>query len=97
MADTPVVMTCMTTKKKFEVLHPPVRVLKNNRYAYRVACPWEGKNGKKLVAFKFCSYAAYQAHCDRNPSAAECEHPEEAECEHLDDVDVDDEVEVEEP
>lgn len=53
-------MTCMTTKNKFDVENPTVVVLANGRYAYRVDCPWEGKNGKKLTAFKFCSQAAYQ-------------------------------------
>ena len=52
-------MTCMTTKQKFEVEDPPVTVLANGRYAYRVKCPWEGKNGKELFAFKFCSATAY--------------------------------------
>ena len=42
----PVEMTCMTTKQKFTVEDPDVRVLQNGRYAYRVKCPWEGKNGK---------------------------------------------------
>ena len=51
----PVTMTCMTTKKKFDVVSPEVVVLKNGRYAFRAVCPWEGKNGKALVAFKFCS------------------------------------------
>ena len=59
-----VTMTCMTTKKRFEVLNPPVVVLKNGRYAYRVACPWLGKNDKELFAFKFCSAAAYKRYCD---------------------------------
>lgn len=52
-------MTCMTTKQKFEVENPNVVVLSNGRYAYRVKCPWEGKNGKELFAFKFCSAAAH--------------------------------------
>jgi hypothetical protein len=51
----------MTTKKKFEVEDPPVVVLANNRFAYRCKCPWEGKNGKELHAFKFCSKAAYES------------------------------------
>ena len=59
-AATKVTMTCMTTKKKFEVEDPEVVVLRNGRYAYRCACPWEGKNGKKLHAFKFCSRSAYE-------------------------------------
>jgi hypothetical protein len=50
-----VTMTCMTTKKKFDVENPTVVVLRNGRYAFQAECPWEGKNGKKLVAFKFCS------------------------------------------
>ena len=52
-------MTCMTTKQKFEVEDPPVIVLSNGRYAYKVRCPWNGKNDKELYAFKFCSAAAY--------------------------------------
>tara|TARA_B100000212_G_scaffold313296_1_gene266109 strand:- start:7875 stop:8120 length:246 start_codon:yes stop_codon:yes gene_type:complete len=72
-------MTCMTTKKKFEVLQPEVTVLRNGRYAFRAECPWEGKNGKKLVAFKFCSSKDYQAQCDRLASASESEHPAESE------------------
>ena len=56
-----VAMTCMTTKQKFDVDDPPVVILANGRYAYRVQCPWEGKNGKVLYAFKFCSAAAYRA------------------------------------
>lgn len=55
-----VTMTCMTTKKKFECVDPPCIMLANGRYAYRVKCPWEGKNGKQLFAFKFCSAAAYK-------------------------------------
>ena len=54
-------MTCMTTKQKFEVEDPPVIVLSNGRFAYKVKCPWEGKNGKELYAFKFCSAAAFQS------------------------------------
>lgn len=59
-----VTMTCMTTKKKFEVENPPVVVLSNGRFAYRVKCPWDGKNGKELYAFKFCSAAAYVSYTD---------------------------------
>lgn len=57
---TVVTMTCMTTKQKFDVTDPPVSVLRNGRYAYRVKCPWQGKGGKDLVAFKFCSAEAYK-------------------------------------
>ena len=69
----PVTMTCMTTKKQFEVPdeEATVVVLKNGRYAYRVKCPWEHpKNGRELHAFKFCSA---QAHADWVAS-----HPPEA-------------------
>ena len=55
-----VTMTCMTTKQKFEVEHPPVVQLANGRYAYRVECPWKGKTGQTLFAFKFCSKAAFE-------------------------------------
>ena len=69
-------MTCMTTKKKFDVDNPEVVVLKNGRYAYRAECPWEGKGGKTLTAFKFCSSEAYRKF------VAESEHIE-AESKHL--------------
>jgi hypothetical protein len=52
-------MTCMTTKKKFEAVSPEVIELRNGRFAYRVQCPWDGKGGRKLFAFKFASRAAY--------------------------------------
>lgn len=58
-------MMCMTTKQKFDVTGPEVTVLANGRYAYKAKCPWQGKNGKDLYAFKFCSLAAYQAYADR--------------------------------
>ncbi len=66
-------MTCMTTKQKFDVVDPPVVVLANGRYAYRCKCPWEGKNGKELYAFKFCSAAAYQAYTSQSEPTAESE------------------------
>ena len=81
MASEVVTMTCMTTKQKFEVSNPRVTVLANGRYAYRVACPWEGKNGKKLTAFKFCSKQAYDDQCAREkeePPEEVPESPEEA-------------------
>lgn len=62
-----VTMTCMTTKKRFDVSDPTVIVLKNGRYAYRVKCPWLGKNDKVLYAFKFCSADAYKRYCEMNP------------------------------
>ena len=74
----PVTMTCMTTKKKFEVEKPEVVVLKNNRFAYRAKCPWNGKNDRELYAFKFCSAAAYEQY-----SAAQNEDTEQAESEHV--------------
>ena len=76
MAAEVVTMTCMTTKQKFEVNNPHVTVLANGRYAYRVACPWEGKNGKKLTAFKFCSKLAYQNQCAREEQQEAPESPE---------------------
>lgn len=65
-----VMMTCMTTKKKFEVESPPVVELRNGRYAYRAECPWEGKGGKKLFAYKFCSREAFETF-----QTTESEHP----------------------
>ena len=55
-----VTMTCMTTKNKFEVDNPEVVVLSNGRYAFKAPCPWPGKSGKPLTAFKFCSKQAYE-------------------------------------
>lgn len=71
-----VTMTCMTTKKQFEVEDPPVQVLRNGRYAYRVECPWQGKNGKILHAFKFCSGEAYRQYMERTATEAVEEKPE---------------------
>ena len=62
-------MTCMTTKQKFEVEDPTVVVLANGRYAFKCKCPWEGKNGKELHAFKFCSAADYEAFVERKKQA----------------------------
>ena len=53
-------MLCLTTKQKFEVENPRVILLRNGRYAYREKCPWPGKNGKDLYAFKFASKEAYE-------------------------------------
>lgn len=59
MAKT-VKMLCLTTKQSFEVDNPPVVVLANGRFAYRAPCPWVGKNGKQLYAFKFCGYVDFE-------------------------------------
>jgi hypothetical protein len=71
-------MTCMTTKQKFFVTDPPVIVLANGRYAYRVECPWAGKSGQPLYAFKFCSKAAFDrstANADQSTGETEAEDP----------------------
>ena len=53
-------MLCMTMKQKFDVENPEVIVLRNGRYAYKAKCPWQGKTGKDLYAFKFCGAQAYE-------------------------------------
>lgn len=68
----PVEMTCMTTKKKFLVDDPPVVRLANGRYAYKVECPWKGKEDKTLHAWKFASKEA----ADSQPPQAEHEESE---------------------
>ena len=55
----------MTTKQKFDCDDPDVIVLKNGRYAYRVECPWKGKNDRQLHAFKFASAKAYESYKKR--------------------------------
>ena len=57
-----VMMYCMTKKQSFSVENPTVVRLANGRFAYRVMCPWKGKNNKDLYAFKFCSTEAYNAY-----------------------------------
>lgn len=69
-------MTCLTKKQKFSVENPDVIRLANGRYAFRCKCPWEGKNGKELYAFKFCSYKDWEAfvqqkQCDQNDEEEE--------------------------
>ena len=61
--------------------NPPVTVLANGRYAYRVKCPWPGKNGKELYAFKFCSSEAYKNYqeSERQPEAEQLDAPESPE------------------
>lgn len=73
-------MSCMTTKQKFDVENPPVVMLANGRYAYKCECPWVGKNGKVLTAFKFCSAKAYE---DYNKQMEQTEAPEEPELEAI--------------
>ena len=77
-----VTMTCMTTKQKFEVEDPPVVVLRNGRFAYRCECPWKGKTGKVLYAYKFCSADAYLKWSTRYFEKAE-EEPEEVDQEEV--------------
>ena len=55
-------------------------VLSNGRYAYKVECPWKGKNGKDLTAFKFCGAAAYERYRKR----LEGSKSEHSESEHED-------------
>ena len=64
-------MFCLTTKKKFTVENPEVVVLQNGKFCYRVECPWEGKNGKKLTAFKFASRKAYERYLERSAKEPE--------------------------
>lgn len=90
MTDTHTVeFTCMTTKKKFTVDDPEVIVLKNGRFAYQVPCPWAGKNGKSLIAVKFCSTVDHKRFIDRQKASrvdeAESEH-DEAESEHDEEI-----------
>ncbi len=75
----PVTMLCMTTKKKFDVEDPEVVMLSNNKYAYRCECPWEGKNGKKLTAFKFCTAAAFEDYQARHKASTSETEQETAE------------------
>ncbi len=76
----------MTTKKKFEVENPEVIVLRNGRYAYKAECPWEGKNGKKLIAFKFCSAKNHQEYEAKKASTSESKHITESEDEQVEEA-----------
>ena len=76
-----VTMMCLTTKKKFDVDDPEVVILANGRYAYRAKCPWGGKNGKELVAYKFCGLAAHQRYIDNTKKIIKGETEEEGEIE----------------
>ena len=75
-------MTCMTTKKKFDVEAPEVVVLNIGRFAYRAECPWEGKQGKKLVSFKFCSSENHREYVQSQESKQSVESEESSESEH---------------
>ena len=66
-----VTFTCLTTKKTFDVENPPVVQLSNGRYAYKVACPWTGKNGRALTAFKFAPKKAWDEQMARQLKQAE--------------------------
>lgn len=79
---------CMTTKQKFEMENPTAVKLANGRFAYKVECPWTGKGGKQLYAFKFCSASAYEESQDKLKAfkdslevESESEHLSEAESE----------------
>ena len=74
-----ITMTCMTTKMKFDVVDPEVVVLRNGRYAFKAECPWAGKNGKKLAAFKFCSAQNYKDYESKKASTSQSEHLEGSE------------------
>lgn len=74
----------MTTKKFFEAKEPNVEVLKNGRYAYKVMCPWKGKNGKDLYAFKWCGTADYEYYQKQQEGAKKTEEKgEESEEEEM--------------
>jgi len=66
-----VTFTCLTTKKTFEVEDPPVVQLANGRYAYKVPCPWTGKNGRALTAFKFAPKTAWDEQAARQVQVEE--------------------------
>ena len=73
-----VTLYCMTSKKKFDVVNPPVVVLKNGRFAYRAMCPDKGKDGKDLYAFKFCSAADHKRYESSNSDGSACPSPPES-------------------
>lgn len=80
MASNMVTMTCLTTKKKFDIENPPVIVLANGRYAYKVLCPWKGKNEKELWSFKFCGKKQYEDYME-SQSSPTADEPETADTE----------------
>lgn len=59
-------MLCLTTKNTFEVVDPQVVLLKGNKYAFRAPCPWPGKRGQTLYAYKFCSRTDYETYINSN-------------------------------
>lgn len=66
-----VVMKCMTTKKNFECDEPEVILLKNKRFAYKAKCPWKGKHGNDLYAYKFATSKAYHDYIQKNLGTVE--------------------------
>ena len=72
-----VTMTCMTTKQKFDVENPTVVLLKNGRFAYKVECPWKGKNDRVLHAYKFCSADAYHRYKETQAGAGASDEEEQ--------------------
>ena len=67
----------MTTKQKFTCENPRVEVLKNGRFAYKELCPWKGKGGKDLYAWKFCSRGAYDVWMQSQEPEMQSKEPEE--------------------
>jgi hypothetical protein len=68
----------MTTKKKFEIESPEVVVLRNGRFAFKADCPWNGKGGKPLVAYKFCSAQDWKEYCGPSEKVVEEANEEES-------------------
>ena len=71
-----VVMKCMTTKQNFTCDEPEVVLLKNKRFAYKAMCPWKGKCGKDLYAFKFATSKAYHDYMQKRLGTIE-EHSDD--------------------
>ena len=74
-----VLMKCMTLKKTFECEDPEVILLKNNRYAYKAMCPWKGKHGNDLYAFKFASTQAYRDFMQKSRNREHSENSDNSE------------------
>ena len=74
-------MLCMTTKQHFVAENPPVKVLSNGRFAVCVECPWKGRNGRTLHAWKFCSesdHRAYLAELSTEPEVTKLDEIDES-------------------